>query len=1628
MDTSSLLLTPSSAQQCGLASRKTLTSSSPSSLLMDVVPFEAALQRLLYEKVRSDEQLSSYGVQQAYRGLLYAVRAGTLSLSDVGAGREAGLPAPIARPSTDPSAKKSGSCIPTVSSSTRGNSDDASGTTNTVHAVRGWQAVLYRLALAAVRSASDLECAVFLSVRILCDPASAYGEGNEHPCCTAEWTHALLHGLPLDDGVLSSLPTARDSPDDRFALLVQTSHRYQLGYLLLLSNTLRMVATERVGGQHLCSSYPDLFSGVVKGVLPLVARHVEVGLRETAETAPSAPHCSEAGGNSGVPSSTSERSIPPSRLSAEFNHLLIHGGYWLAMDALSAHIDAEDGEHGGADKQWREKRRKAKRHPLVLDRDQPAYLWGCVTSVRNALRRTLTWLMEEVRRRESETFTAERKPCNPNSASAALLKEVLLQLEGSFTDLLKKHEYLQNALLNATRDYSGVVTRDVHALTKMAWANTLQMCFLLRNLTGVWVIVHGGLGYSSLCADQLLSSNRDVLMFMASCLVRIPTLDTTCEGERESFLALDAALCALVALVAAAPTADLQADLWASDNAVTQQVHAVLVQRALRYRSERVLKLASLLSRAVLDATVRHGALAGFASDSADQLLELLESDHGDDAASRCVGELLSVAILQHPYRLVPALFRLLQHGSAATRRRVLQVLCSLPDVLSDGFERSATYTSAIREESDGEAWTSLEGQRVNGSGTAPSSRADNRHREVLRLLAENLLLQLQDEELCVRLLSSALFAKVHPMDVMQPLLNLCCQRDNTGRKQSAALAALTRVLTSHTHDAATFVLLLRSAYPLHSCANRKKVLDCAAPLAQVADAEHSRLETEVPPASTDARRPVPRTPGDILSQTLLYSTVDASESDDDDDHEDDVVNKEVDSKTASKPTGARLREAHLNSALLHLTDEWVQAALRTWTYEKHSLPLVHFLAQQAFGEPTTAAAGSMPPGQGAEIEDRVQFFMKYTLRATSVLTRATPGAALSSSNTSVEVRVARACHLRAIWSVFFASREGGPERTPIANCEAWNTVVECSSEKLRGVAQDSTEARSRVHAALLPLLCLCRCDPGTFADLPLHDVVCLSTSLPSFAHPGEADTVREAESAPRYSKMLDDEATCGSLVAALWRSLWSAIVQTDATKAFFTLYPVIQRVVLEVLCRFPAAAFFSQWQRWQLSIVGSDGKERSATSLDTAAGLLVYRVYVYGVSTYLAAASLSDGSSPQQPVRLAIATEPSTLLDFVVSDDLMAVVQHCHTLVHLLTTVLPQWLMEDSAIPPSSSPTGANDTDLEAAKKRLCVTAVDAAGIVGVVALALPQVLVSSHLSPSVEVDLLKNQLGSTFDELLSAPLSNLTLAYRATKVVDKVNEPRTSTADTNTVDGSNDAIERKGMPAEPSWTPLLTRFQLCLRSHASLLRAVTAHPRGPKGLLLMWFRHFLRTFVELSNAACKSEVGRTTHACRAAVDACGTVFQAVLIARKMDDVTAGRQTPAAGSLGSTSHPIAEAASAAVSPTLCRLAWEEKDALVNFAVGCTRFAASPAVQTVGVRLLSSLLVAAPEIFLDVGAQGTAKTVATVGSAAGGDALQAAMSALESVALMHTDRTTRVLAEEVLRMLEKAFSAANEVS
>ncbi|KAG5468259.1 hypothetical protein LSCM1_02237 [Leishmania martiniquensis] len=1541
MNASSLFLTTSSRQgrdALGTSPRTT------SPLLVDVVPFEASLQRLLYEKVSSDEQMCSYSLQQAYRGVLYGVHAATLELTGVRTSRT----------------------NHEIASASQGGATHlgaASAETSTDACVlRGWQVALYRMALVATRSSTDLDCVIFLSTRILCDRATVHGQGNERPCCTQEWTHALLQGLPLRGA--AKWNGERSVLDDRFACLVQANRRYQLGFLLLLSNTLRMLATGTVEGQRLCAEHTELFRGIAQDMVPAVAHYVEESLRD------STVHTAKRADADGA-------AARPNRLAVELNNLVLHCLHWLTTDVLLTHMDAETDSSCDAQGIALKPKRQRKR-PLVIDRDQPACLWGCITFVRNALRRGVRWLAEELDHPRTGGVA---------TSATALVSAVSQQLEHFFTDMVKRQELLESSLLRARREFNGAASNDTRALTEMMWANTLQMSFLVRNLTGVWVAVHGGLGLAKASADLVLPAYRDVLMYMASTLLRVPALDSVNETERTVFMATDATLSACLALVAAAPTTALQAELWAADCGVTQQIHALLVQRALRYRNERVLRLASLLSRAVLDAAVHGGALADFAADSSDQLLEFLESE--DDAASRCAGELLCVSILEHPYRLIPALFRMLQHGSAVTRRHVLELLYNVPDLVSE-------QRAAGRGTQEGHPSRSGAPDVAAPLGDSHANPLGERRRNVLRLLAENLLLSLQDEELCVRLLSSSLFARVHPEDVLLPLLNLCVQRDATGRKQSAALSALTSVVTAHTDTAEIFLLLVQTGYRCHAAAisSLSTVTVTSRGATEASDGGGSSQ------CRTEVRRPTPQTPGDILSQALLYSADGvAGELQDFSSAPASVPARADENGVIAEPhSGNRHRsESHLQRALLTLTDRWVRAAAPGWTYADHSLPVLQFIARQA--NPSAGDGAANHFNDSATSTERMEeWAIKYTFRLTATLTGLT-----DVGLSEVGLRRLRTVHLQAIWDTFFA-------RAPALEGPAsgvWARIA-CTTE---GVHSEGAGASASLHAVLLPLLCLRSCALSTFAS-------------------ADAALAKDAVDAPEESA--DDD--LGNVLRRLWRVLWHGV--TSKAKLGATLlaaYPEIQRVALEVLCRFPAVLFLSAWTQW-VSEKANDARAATAAAEPdselSVEKLFPYRVYLFGVSSYLAAASVQVASGQSCSSESLSAAGTAQCGGGFISD-LRVVLEYCATLERLLSATLPRWLIEEGVNPFADlasvqqggpvetagatlnhvTATQDSGEKAELMRRRLCVAAVDAAAVIGVVALTYP----SGFLAPvslQTSDDGVASTLQTLRNSLLEAPLAGLASAYRDSARREKSTELR----------------RQDDVDSETDWTLLLARFQLCLRIHECMLRAIPLHQVDAKGLLLCWFRCYLRPLVEVSNAACGSLVGRG-HECRAAVEACHVLFQAVLLAHKIGGANASDLTDSGEGKSSTAPSL-----------LSRLAWEEREALVSFAVGCVRFTVSPAVQTVGVRLFSAALVSAPDLFVHSEAMGAPSpssappiNLGTLGSFGSTFSdlqgpLSCASTALQSIALMHADRTTRVLADEVLRMLQKAATASSTLT
>ncbi|KEG09136.1 hypothetical protein DQ04_05741010 [Trypanosoma grayi] len=701
--------------------------------LLNVQPYATALQRLLRAGVCSDDQLHDYNLSQAFRGIAYA--ANRVSLA-----------APNLFPSRVPLTDGNTSTHSATSSAPGG----GGGITTT-----GGVAVLCHMCAAALTSQMQLRTVVYLSTRLLCDEASAFGEGNERPCCTVAWTEALCS--------LGEKSFIREQ--------MGIHRRLALGYVLILGGTVRAVARGCVVGKRLTSHFANFTRRILDDVLPCVA--VMADARDGFTTATRTPDDNDVMGFSSPSSDNALLAVPdallaPSRLIVEANNTILHLFHDVALDVLEVHHSSE-------------KHRVNFR--TVLDREVPTRLWPVVSLLGSALSRALCWIEHEALWHiHSVGAPAVHKEVQATVDTFTVVKGLL---EAVFSQLVKQQEALECARRSVEQQF-GQNAKDYHDTSDMMWSNTLRLCVLCRSVTSAWTQIHCGLGDT-----DVQQTTKKVLGLVASFVSTVPQLG---EGEKESdvFIATTSLLSAVFAAVVVAPAPMMQAPLWAADPALTQQVHNVLVQRALRYKDEKVQKLSALLSRLILYSSSTSSTARSIAA-SSDQLLDLLAD--GRDGASQCVIAMLTRAAVERPHTVLPSLFRLLQHGDVKTRRNVLDVLTALPRACDD-----SAY---------GESFTA------------------ERMRPVLRLLSEELLLRIQDDELLVRLQSSKLFSKVWPEDVCRPLLNLATQYDRSGKRQSAAQYALRCIIEAHTEDSSIILLLLKEYLALQG---EGKPSICAAP------------------------------------------------------------------------------------------------------------------------------------------------------------------------------------------------------------------------------------------------------------------------------------------------------------------------------------------------------------------------------------------------------------------------------------------------------------------------------------------------------------------------------------------------------------------------------------------------------------------------------------------------------------------------------------------------------------------------------------------------------------------------------------------------------------------------------
>ncbi|RNF10359.1 hypothetical protein TraAM80_01719 [Trypanosoma rangeli] len=684
--------------------------------LLDVQPYETALQRLLRARVCSDEQLHDYHLSQAFRSLAYAVNRASLSVA---------TPHPSQGPSTFHETSPS-SLAP-----------DTTIITPTGTSATGSETVLCRMCACALASQASLQTLVYVSTRLLCDEATAFGEGNERPSCTAAWVEALC-----SLGVRSSFLHKH----------LGVHRRLALGYLLILSGTVRAVAHGCVKGKRLYSHFVEFTQRLLDDVVPYVATMADmkddIVLTEPLPVAPLA--------DDEAPKMARSVIRAPSRLTVEANNALLHLFHDLALDVLEVHEN---------ERQTMSSRR------MVLDRDAPSRIWTVVSILRRALLRALDWIQNEVASYRNSVSNVDA----PKETQAAIEAVAVVKraLDDVFTQLIYKQETFGCSQRSAERQF-GQHSKDYHATSEIMWTNTLRLLFMCRSVSNVWTYIHSSVG-----SVEVQHTDAQIVALIASFVSSVPALEGE-EQENNVFLATTMLLSGALAAVSAAPAPSMQAALWLTDLSLTQQIHNALIQRGLRYRDENVQKLSALLSRLILYSSSNSSSFRVIA-DSSDQLLELLSDDR--DGASQCVVGLLIHAAVERPHSILPALFRLLQHGDIKTRHNVLDVLAALPQASED-----SVY---------GEAFTSAQ------------------MRPVWRLLSEELLLRIQDEELQIRLQSSKLFAKVWPEDVCRSLLKLATQRDRSIKRQSAAQQALRSVVEAHSGDESIVLLLIQESLAL---------------------------------------------------------------------------------------------------------------------------------------------------------------------------------------------------------------------------------------------------------------------------------------------------------------------------------------------------------------------------------------------------------------------------------------------------------------------------------------------------------------------------------------------------------------------------------------------------------------------------------------------------------------------------------------------------------------------------------------------------------------------------------------------------------------------------------------------
>ncbi|CCW66567.1 unnamed protein product [Phytomonas sp. Hart1] len=1078
---------------------------------MDVLSYDIALQQLLDAHVVSEDGLMDYALSQALRGLCFAVKSASRPLSQV------------LGPTPQP-------------------------TPNAPHAavvwVGGCEAVLDAMCRSAVAEPQYLPTVAYLSKRLLCDTASDFGEGNERPSCTVEWTQGLLLQTAVADSneekdTLSPDRAGQRRKESYFSSRFSTDRRVQLGYLWMLTGTLRLIATDPIQHSHLFTNHLTLVRGIVEGVFSRISTLADA--KECENSITLVDPLSD-GGAIITEDISDPLTLPdvsaalPSRLTVEANHFIIHCVHWLCTDVLTVYQSMQSGN---------QKTRK------VLDRDAPLMIWKTVTLTRNALRRGLAWIQSEMQSiwlKEAATASSTkdvkptRKVLSSNvysvgsdPAACALLNQVSHHLESTITNMIKTQEKLNYARTGATRRY-GKASKDYTQLTEMMWVNTIQVCFMLQSLTRSWMVTHGGMGITAVDSSFVLGSNKDILGYIGSCISLIPSL----EGRSDDKVALTQAshvlLSALIALVASAPLMSMQANLWMSDPDCTRQIHEILVQRALRGKDEKLQQMAALLAGSILRSTSPTTDLSlQLTSEVSNQLLDVLSETR--DAASHYAIEMLTIAVVRKPHSLIPSLFKLLKSGGPQTRRNVLDVLSALPNLSSSRALHGLKNMEIGREEKkEEEGKHALVDLRTSAILFLPG---EENMREVLRLLAENLLSHLNDNDLLIRMESASLFGKVWPEDVLQPLLTLFLNSDSTGRRQSAIKSSLKAVLLSHTDDASVLLMLMQEAF----CVFREKVL---AQLTSLNVDASSSSTNSFPFLSYERKKKVPTTPGDILNHSLLYTFGTLQNVED----TETAPSTNTDEFVIPPVPSSRKKEGSIQALIKSLCKDWA-ASVKEWRSETHLEPLLVFLKQ----------LDHSPKGPQKWFLDQILPFFEY-------LTTSWKSSPREGKNFVFPNHVM----IQALYNIFFragAEEKGGQKLSTNTNADekidhsssldeepSWVHQMRKFMEVFLEFTDTPFPVLDEYHKVLLPLIILGNCSCR-------------------FITP--SDSLASSSVASRHDYDVQGE-SIQAITHKIWCALWDAL--TDDVGIYLRIiHHDVTILFLRAICSYPAIELFRELQ-----------------------------------------------------------------------------------------------------------------------------------------------------------------------------------------------------------------------------------------------------------------------------------------------------------------------------------------------------------------------------------------------------------------------------------------------------------------